>query len=134
VTTRDELAAGKYMALTTYRRSGEPVTTPVWVVPVDDGRVGFWTAMGSGKTKRLAHTARVVVQPSDARGRPTVGSTALEGTAEVVRSGARFEEVHAKVREKYGVLTTVTRVLASLGPMRRKGLAYADAVVLVDLA
>jgi PPOX class probable F420-dependent enzyme len=134
MTTRDELAAGTYMALTTYRRSGEPVTTPVWVVPVDDGRVGFWTAMGSGKTRRLAHTARVVVQPSDARGRPTVGSTPLEGTAEVVRSGARFEEVHATVREKYGVLTTVTRVLASLGPMRRKGLAYADAVVLVDLA
>jgi PPOX class probable F420-dependent enzyme len=133
MTTRDELAAGKYMALTTYRRSGEPVTTPVWVVPVDDGRVGFWTAMGSGKTKRLAHTARVVVQPSDARGRPTAGSTPLDGTAEVVRSGARFEEVHTKVREKYGVMTTVTRVLASLGPMRRKGLTYADAVVLVDL-
>ena len=79
-TTRDDLADGKYMALTTFRRTGEPVTSPVWVVPVEDGRVGFWTAMGSGKTKRLAHTPRVVVQHSDARGRVTAGSIPLEGS------------------------------------------------------
>lgn len=131
MTTRDELASGKYMAFTTYKRSGEAVTSPVWVVPVSDGRVGFWTAMGSGKTKRLAHTPRVVAQPSDARGRVAAGSTALEGEAEMVRSGPLFEEVHAKVHEKYGVMTGVTRFLASIGPMRRKGLTYADTVVLV---
>lgn len=131
MTTRDELAAGKYMTFTTYRRSGGAVTSPVWVVRVSDGRVGFWTAMGSGTTKRLAHTSRVVVQPSDARGRVTGGTSPLEGTAEMVRSGGFFDEVHAKVREKYGVMTTVTRVLASLGPMRRQGLRYADTVVLV---
>lgn len=131
MTTREELASGRFMAFTTYRRDGEAVTCPVWVVPASDGRVGFWTAMGSGKTKRLAHTARVIVQPSDARGRVVPGSTPLEGTAELVRSGGFFHEVHAKVREKYGVMTTVTRVLASLGPMRRKGLTYADTVVLV---
>ena len=131
MTTRDELASGKYMTFTTYKRSGEAVTSPVWVVPVSDGRLGFWTAMGSGKTKRLAHTPRVVVQPSDVRGRVTEGTTPLEGTAEMVRSGGFFDEVHAKVKEKYGVMTTVTRVLASLGPMRRKGLTYADTVVLV---
>lgn len=133
MTTRDDLAAGRYMSLTTYRRSGTPVSCPVWVVPVSDGRVGFWTAMGTGKTRRLAHTPRVVVQPSDARGRVLAGSTPLEGTAEVVRSGGFFDEVQAKVREKYGVVTTVTRVLASLGPVRRRGLTWADAVVLVRL-
>ncbi|CAM4034970.1 PPOX class F420-dependent oxidoreductase [Nocardioides marinus] len=132
-TTRDDLAAGKYMALTTFRRTGEPVTSPVWVVPVDDGRVGFWTSMGSGKTKRLAHTARVVVQPSDARGRVTAGSTALEGTAEMVRSGAAFDEVSAKVRAKYGVMTTITKLLAKVGPQGRKGLSYADTVVLISI-
>ena len=56
------------------------MSSPVWVVPLEDGRVGFWTAMGSGKTKRLAHTPRVVVQHSDARGRVTAGSIPLEGS------------------------------------------------------
>ena len=134
MTSRDELAAGTYMALTTFRRTGDPVSSPVWVVPLEDGRVGFWTAMGSGKTKRLAHTPRVVVQPSDARGRVTAGSTALEGTAEMVRSGAAFDEVSAKVKEKYGVMTTITRWLAKVGPQgRRKGLGYADTVVLISV-
>ncbi|MBF4160378.1 PPOX class F420-dependent oxidoreductase [Nocardioides acrostichi] len=131
MTTREELAAGRYMAFTTYRHSGEEVTTPVWVVPVSDGRVGFWTADGSGKTKRLAHTAAVNVQPCDARGRLEEASSPLAGTAQVVRSGAHFDEVHAKVRAKYGVMVGVTKMLAKVGPQRRLG--YADTVVLVRL-
>ena len=134
MTSRDELAAAKYMALTTFRRTGDPVSSPVWVVPLEDGRVGFWTAMGSGKTKRLAHTSRVVVQPSDARGRVADGSTPLEGTAEMVRSGAAFDEVSAKVKEKYGFMTSVTKFLAKVGPQgRKKGLGYADTVVLISI-
>ena len=133
MTTREDLVAGKYMAFTTYRRTGEAVTSPVWVVPVSDGRVGFWTSAGSGKTKRLAHTSRVRAQPSDARGRVAPGSQPLDGTAEMVRSGGFFDEVRAKVRERYGVMTTITRLLARVGPQGRGGLSYADTVVLVRL-
>jgi PPOX class probable F420-dependent enzyme len=53
----------KYMRLTTFRRDGRPVATPVWVVKLDGDRIGFWTSSGSGKAKRLAHTARVTVAP-----------------------------------------------------------------------
>jgi uncharacterized protein len=122
----------KYIAFTTFRRSGVPVSTPTWVVPVSDGRVGFWTAMGSGKTKRLRHDPRVTVQGSDVRGRPKPGSPVVAGTAEMVQSGRLFDEVQAKVRAKYGVMTTISRALGSLA-MRRKGLTYADTVVLIRL-
>ncbi len=127
------IADEKYMAVTTYRRSGDPVSTPTWVVPVSDGRIGFWTAMGSGKTKRLKNNPRVTVQASDARGRAKVGSPAIAGNAEMVQSGPLFDEVHTKVRAKYGLMTKVTKVLAQLGPMRRKNLTYADTVILVTL-
>ena len=123
----------KYIAFTTFRRSGEPVSTPTWVVPVSDGRVGFWTAMGSGKTKRLKNDPRVTLQASDVRGRTKEGSAVVTGTAELVQSGRLFDEVHASVRRKYGVMTKVTKVLATLGPMRRNKLTYADTVVLVRL-
>lgn len=123
----------KYIAFTTFRRSGEAVSTPTWVVPVSDGRVGFWTAMGSGKTKRLKNDPRVTLQASDVRGRPKEGFPVVSGTAELVQSGRLFDEVHAKVHEKYGLMTKVTKTLASLGPMRRKKLTYADSVVLVRL-
>ena len=122
----------KYIAFTTFRRSGEAVSTPTWVVPVSDGRVGFWTAMGSGKTKRLKNDPRVTLQASDVRGRPKEGSPVVSGTAELVQSGRLFDEVKAQVREKYGVMTTVSKVLGAL-PMRRKNLTYADTVVLVRL-
>jgi len=123
----------KYISFTTFRRSGDPVSTPVWVVPVSDGRIGFWTAMGSGKTKRLRNDPRVLVQPSDVRGRTRAGTQALSGAAEMVRSGRLFDEVQGRVRQKYGPMTTITRVLATVGRLRRRGLTYADTVVLVRL-
>ena len=125
------LADEKYVSFTTYRRTGEPVATPVWVVPVSDGRIGFWTAMGTGKTRRLTHTDRVAVQPCDRRGRVDGTGAAVAGTAEMVRSGTLFDEVQGRVRAKYGVMTTLTRLLARLGPQGRRGLTYADTVVLV---
>ena len=105
----------------------------MWVVPVDDGRVGFWTAMGTGKTKRITNDPRVSLQPSDARGRVKDGAATYSGTAELVQSGRLFTEVQGKVREKYGLMTKVTKLFARLGPQGRKGLTYADTVVLITL-
>lgn len=77
----------KYMSFTTYRKSGEAVASPVWVNQVSDGRIGFWTSMGTGKTKRLKNNPEVLVQASDAKGRPKAGTSPTRGTAEMVRSG-----------------------------------------------
>ncbi|CAN5478952.1 PPOX class F420-dependent oxidoreductase [soil metagenome] len=127
------IADEKFISLTTYRRSGAEVTSPVWVVGLEDGRIGFWTAMGTGKTKRIPHDPRVVVRPSDMRGNVAEGAPSYAGTATLVQSGAAFTEVQGKVRAKYGFMTTVTRVLGKLGPQGRKGLTYADTVVLISL-
>ncbi|MEY2445846.1 MAG: uncharacterized protein QOC57_1629 [Ilumatobacteraceae bacterium] len=62
------LADEKYIAVTTFKRDGTPVATATWAVPVEGGKVGFWTSSGSGKAKRLAHTSKVMVQPSNSRG------------------------------------------------------------------
>ena len=127
------LSDEKYVAFTTFRKTGEPVTSPVWIVPVSDGRVGFWTAMGTGKTKRLRNNPQVTLQPSDVRGRVKAGTVPVSATAEMVQSGRLFDEVHGRVREKYGAMTKITGFLAKLGPLRRRGLEYADTVVLVRL-
>ena len=63
------LSASKYMLLTTYRRAGTPVSTPVHVV-VDGGVAFFRTWDVSGKAKRIRHTPLVEVAPSKVRGRP----------------------------------------------------------------
>jgi len=127
------VADEKFIAFTTYRKSGEAITTPVWVVPVSDGRIGFWTAMGSGKTKRLKNNPAVTVQPSSFNGTITPGSEPISGTAELVQSGPLFDEVQKAVRKKYGFQTHLTRFIAGTFVLRRKGLTYADTVVLIQL-
>ncbi len=41
-----------YMSLTTFRKSGNPVVTPVWFVE-EEGKICVWTQLHSGKMKRL---------------------------------------------------------------------------------
>ena len=56
--------------LTTFRRDGTPVSTPVNVA-VDRGRVFFRTYEQAGKFKRLRNNPGVEVAPSDRKGNAT---------------------------------------------------------------
>jgi PPOX class probable F420-dependent enzyme len=125
------LADEKYILLTTFKRDGTPVATPVWSVPLDGDRLGFWTSSGSGKAKRLGHTQRVTVQPCDARGRPKKGSEVVEATAELV-TGADLDVIREKVVAKYGFMTKVTKVLGDIGAfVKRRRIPYGDRGVVV---
>jgi uncharacterized protein len=64
-----DLDGHRYMNLTTFRRSGQPVTTPVWFAR-DGDRVYVMTAPNAGKVKRIRNNRRVQIGPSDVRGRP----------------------------------------------------------------
>lgn len=60
---------GKYLSLTTYRRDGTPVSTPVWFVE-EDGRLFVTTGADSYKAKRLRRNPAAMVAPCTARGGP----------------------------------------------------------------
>ncbi len=123
----------KYVLLTTYKRDGTAVPTPVWSVPVGEG-FGFWTSSGSGKAKRLAHTERVTAQACDARGRPTEGTEPVEATARVV-TGDELEDIRTKVKAKYGFMTKVTEVLGTIGGIvKRNRIPYGDIGVVVTVS
>ena len=87
-----------YVSLTTFRRTGEPVPTPVWAAPDGDSLV-VWTRADSGKVKRLRHTSRVTVAPCDIRGR--VRGPAVEATAGFV-DRAEWPSALAALRRAYG--------------------------------
>jgi len=129
--SRVALQDEKYMLLTTFRRDGTPVATPVWVVGLDGDTVGFWTSSGSGKAKRLAHTARVTVQPCDARGRLKDGTAAIDATARLV-TGDELEAIRKRVVAKYGFVTKITKALGTVvGIVRGKRIPYGDRGVVV---
>ncbi|MCU1393374.1 MAG: putative F420-dependent enzyme [Ilumatobacteraceae bacterium] len=128
------LADEKYVLLTTFKRSGDAVASPVWIVALDGGTYGFWTSSGSGKAKRLAHTDRVTVQPSDARGKVKEGSTPSSGTAKVV-TGPELDEIRTKIVAKYGFMTKITKLLGTIGGIaKRKKIPYGDRGVVITIA
>ncbi len=85
------LSASKYMLLTTFRRDGRAVATPVHVVAEAD-RAFFRTWDISGKAKRLRHTPTVEVAPCSTRGRsrgPGVRARAVLLDGEASEQAAR---------------------------------------------
>jgi uncharacterized protein len=113
-TRLDRLGSGKYLLVTSYRKNGTPVATPVWVVRDGDG-LGVWTAADSFKVKRIRRRADVLVGPCDLRGNPT--GDQVPATAEIADTAttARYRDLIAR---KYGILGRLTL----LGSRLRRGL------------
>ncbi|MGH8962384.1 MAG: PPOX class F420-dependent oxidoreductase, partial [Jatrophihabitantaceae bacterium] len=91
-------AAGRYMALTSYRRDGDPVVTPVWFVTYE-GRLWLWTDAASGKVKRIRNSPSCSVAPCTMSGRIT--GAALPGQAWLVPVEHCVERVQSMICAKY---------------------------------
>ncbi|MFI0999604.1 PPOX class F420-dependent oxidoreductase [Streptomyces galbus] len=113
-TLLDRLGAGKYLLLTSYRKNGTAVATPVWVVR-DGDALGVWTTADSWKVKRIRARPGVLVGPCDLRGHPT--GDQVPATAEIVDAATvgRYRQLIAR---KYGL----TGRLTLLGSRLRRGL------------
>ncbi len=94
----DALEGHKYVSLTTFKKSGKAVQTPLWFALVD-GRAYMTTPPGSGKMKRIRNNPHVLLAPSNARGKPKGES--IEGIARPIQGGRVAERAEAALREKY---------------------------------
>jgi uncharacterized protein len=93
-----DLGASRYISITTFRRDGSPVATPVWVV-ADAGRLYVWTGSQTGKAKRVRHNPSVSLAPCTARGSVTGPSVAAQ--AQIVPASQR-PDIWSKFQAKYG--------------------------------
>jgi PPOX class probable F420-dependent enzyme len=59
---------GKYLSVTSFRRDGTPVATPVWFVE-EEGRLLVETDADSFKVRRIRRNPTVLVAPCSATGR-----------------------------------------------------------------
>ena len=94
------LAEKRFILLTTYRRSGEAVSTPVWVGREGEALVVL-TPARSGKVKRLRRDPRVQVQPCGRFGKVPEGAEPIAGTAEVREDPVDVERARATIRRTY---------------------------------
>ncbi|MEV6685679.1 PPOX class F420-dependent oxidoreductase [Streptomyces sp. NPDC051130] len=110
--TLDELNQGKYVSLTTFRKDGTPVATPVWAV-ADGGELYVWTRSDSWKVKRIRNNGRVTVSACDVRGRVPEGAVAVEGQARLLDE-AGLRRVRKLMSRKYGWQFRVVDLPAAL--------------------
>ncbi|MEU2434200.1 PPOX class F420-dependent oxidoreductase [Streptomyces sp. NPDC007861] len=94
-----ELARAKCVSLTTFRKDGTGVATPVWFA-VDAGVLYVWTRSDSWKVKRLRRDDRVTLTACDVRGRIAPGAEQAEGTARLL-DGDELKRVRGLLSRKY---------------------------------
>lgn len=121
--TLEQLGTEKYVLLTTFRRDGRAVSTPLWVTPDGTG-LGFWTVAGTGKLKRIRNNPRVTVAACDFRGNPK--GEPIEARARIGDAADR-QRVTDGLRRKYGLTGRLTLLASRL----RRG-SEGTVAVLVD--
>jgi PPOX class probable F420-dependent enzyme len=121
----EQLGSEKYVQLTTFRRDGRAVPTPIWVMPDGDG-VAFWTVRDSGKVKRIRNSGRVTVAACDMRGN-NVGE-AVEAQARLGDADDMKRVSRALIR-KYGLMGRLTLLGSRLrGGTDRTVIVLADKI------
>jgi len=128
---RMDLDREQYVSITTRRRDGRTVSSPVWIAPLGDGRYGFTTGSGSGKVKRIAHTPGVTLRPCDRRGTVAADAPTVAGTARVV-SGAEAAPVRSAIAAKYGWQFRLIELMGAVQRVVKRSTA-ADCAVIVEL-
>lgn len=96
----DHLRGHKYTLLVTFKRSGEPVPTPIWFGLDETGRAYMRTGQQAAKAKRIRNDPKARLAPCTVRGKP-LGPFA-EGRARIVPPEEQ-ERAEAAIQSNYGV-------------------------------
>jgi len=113
--TREELGEARYALVTTFRKDGRAVATPVWVVPDGDG-LAIWSYVGAGKVKRIRRDPSVLIGVCDMRGRPLGEQIPARAAIFDADGTARVRDA---LKKKYGMQARLTLLASRI----RRGLA-----------
>jgi hypothetical protein len=91
------IAGQKYISLTTFRKSGVGVPTPVWFGE-DSDRLYVMTRSDMGKTKRIRNNSKVQVAPCTMRGKVT--GEQFPATARILPA-EEHKHARAAINRKY---------------------------------
>ena len=98
----EDILDSRTINLTTIRKSGTLVHTPVWVIK--DGNIGYVrTSKFAGKIKRLKNNHKAFIAPCTNFGKVT--GNKIEIKAEVLElNREEYDEISNKLKKKYSIL------------------------------
>src|SRR3954454_5664699 len=89
---------GRYLSVTSFKRDGTGVATPVWFVS-DGERLFALTDLHSWKIRRVRRNPLVLVAPCRANGK--LQAEPLPAHAEVLTAEAELDRVQQRLRDRY---------------------------------
>jgi len=113
------LAGERFVALTTFRRTGRAVATTVWIAR-DGDRLLVTTPADSGKVKRLRNDPRVELRPCSRRGAVPDGAVTVTGTAEIVDAATAGDTLTRPFAGKYGFEYRLVLLIERIAARRQR--------------
>jgi uncharacterized protein len=105
----------KYLNLETRRKTGKPVTTPVWFAE-ENGTPYIHSLANTGKVKRIRNNPKVRIVPCDVRGNPT--GEWVDAKARILdERGAALG--HTLLNQKYGWMKRIGNAFGQLRQRQR---------------
>jgi PPOX class probable F420-dependent enzyme len=126
-----DLDRARYISLTTFKKDGSPVTSPVWITGAAGSYV-FTTGKTAWKTRRLLRNPSVQAQVCDMRGRVKPGARQYLGTGTVATSSDAVGAAERALAAKYGWQFKATKVVD--GIKTRVGRRAERDVVAIELS
>jgi PPOX class probable F420-dependent enzyme len=96
-----EIASSPFVSLTTYRRNGTAVATPVWVARDGDELV-VTTERKTGNVTRLRNEGRVTLRPCSRMGTVAPDAITVRGRARIAGPSTEDGRAGSALRRKYG--------------------------------
>ncbi|WP_307852441.1 PPOX class F420-dependent oxidoreductase [Glaciihabitans sp. dw_435] len=115
----DALGDERFVSLTTFRKTGEAVSTPVWIARDGDALV-VTTPEESGKVKRIRNGGHVELRPCGRMGKVDDGAVSVTAEAIILADDPSRERITAIIRRKYGLEYRITMFIERLAAKRQK--------------
>jgi uncharacterized protein len=123
----EALFPGRFLSITSFKRDGTGVPTPMWFV-ADADRLYALTDLHSPKVWRMRRNPEVLVAPCRVNG--TVRHEPIAARAEVLTATPELERVQKLLRERYRITYRLVMLAYRLGRRLRGNRPVADGAAL----
>jgi uncharacterized protein len=113
------LGEQKFVSLTTFKRNGSAVASPMWIV-AEGEQLWAWTPADAWKVKRIRRDPRVTLTPSGRTGKVQPGAPVIDATAEVITDAGEVTRVESLIKRKYGLEFRIVTLIETIAARGRK--------------
>lgn len=114
-----DLKDQKFVSLTTFKRNGAAVASPMWIVGEGE-QLWAWTPADAWKVKRIRRDPRVTLTRCGRTGKVAPGQPVVDATAEVITDSRRVAQVESLIKRKYRLEFRVVTFIETIAARGRK--------------